>query len=120
MVETYISFYLKPHRIHIFVDALRSLGCPRFIRFMISEDGSTLVMQPYTKKDFHSHRVPRGVYDGSRSMELCSLPLCEIIAAMYHWEEDCSYRVPGYIIPKQKIGMFYLRQAELIEHDYDF
>ena len=114
MVETYISFYLKPHRIHIFVDALRGVGCPRFIRFMISSDGSTLVMEPYSKKDFHSHRVSQGVYNGSCGMELCSLPLCNIIAGIHQWEADCSYRVPGLIMPQRKIAVFDLKNGKRI------
>ena len=120
MKDTYISFYLRANRIHIFIDALRGIDCPKFICFMIEENGKTLIMAPYPKKDFHSHRVSKDVYNGARSMELCSMPLCQIISKLYQWDSNCSYRVPGVIIPKQNIVMFYLDEAEVIEHDDDF
>jgi len=115
--ETNISFYLKPNRIHVFIDALRGIGSPKFICFLIEENGETLIMAPYGKKDFHSHRVPNEVYHGYRSMELCSLPLCSIVAKLYGWEPDCSYRVPGTILRDKHMVIFYLKQATLIEHE---
>lgn len=76
MSKTHLSFYLKANRIHIFVDALRLIGSPANICFMIGENGKTLILKPYPKKDFHSHRVSAEVYKGKRSMEISSLRLC--------------------------------------------
>ena len=88
MTETFLSFYLKANRIHVFVDALREIGCPVNICFMIGENGKTLILKPYPKKDFHSHRVPQDVYRGKKSMEVSSLRLCRIIADM---QNHCGY-----------------------------
>ena len=118
--DTYMSFYLRANRVHIFVDALWKIGQPKYICFMIEENGKTLVMAPYPKKDFYSHRVPPGVYNGSKSMEVCSLRLCRILADLYAWDLDASYRVPGTIIQRKNIAMFYLDEAEVIEHDEMF
>ena len=117
MNDTYISFYLRANRVHIFVDALRKIGHPKYICFMIEENGKTLVLAPYPKKDFYSHRVPPAVYNGSKSMEVSSLRLCRILADLYKWNLDASYRVPGTIIQKSNIAIFYLGEAEIIEHD---
>lgn len=117
MNETYISFYLRANRIHVFTEALHGIGRPNNICFMISDSGATLLLTPYPKKDLRSHRVPLGVYNGSKSMEVCSKRLCRLIAELYHWRLDCSYRVPGTIIPRQEIVMFYLEKAEVIRHD---
>ena len=38
MNGTYLSFYLKANRIHVFVDALRLIGCTANICFMIGEN----------------------------------------------------------------------------------
>ena len=70
MMETYISFYLKANRIHVFVDALREIGSPKRICFMISDDGKTLLVVPYQKRDFVSHKVPSEVYKGVGGMEV--------------------------------------------------
>ncbi len=117
MTDTYISFYLRANRAHIFVEALRGIGEPKYICFLIDENGERLVLVPYPKKDFHSHRVSSSVYDGSRSMEVCSLKLCRILAARYKWNLNRSYRVPGCIVPKQKIVVFDLNRAEVIDRD---
>ena len=115
MSKTHLSFYLKANRIHLFVDALRLIGSPANICFMIGENGKTLILKPYPKKDFHSHRVSAEVYKGKRSMEISSLRLCRIMAEMQQWNTSCSYRVSGVIMPRQQICVFYLDQAEPIK-----
>jgi len=112
--DTFISFYLKANRIHIFVEALRGIGSPAFVRFMISEDGKALLMAPYDKKDFSSHRVPAAVYQGKKSLELCSIRLCRIVSKMYGWDSNFSYRVPGTIMPRQSVVVFNLDEAAKI------
>ena len=72
MHETHISFYLKANRIRIFVDALRGIGSPSRICFMIEESGETLLVAPYGKRDFRSHAVPPEVYGGTGGMEVSS------------------------------------------------
>ncbi len=115
MNETFISFYLRANRIHVFVDALRGIGCPKFICFYLQENGRNLVIAPYKKKDFRSHRVPANVYEGTRGMEVSSLKLCQIIAEMYHWDIDQSYRIPGFVLQDRSAAIFSLGQAEVIE-----
>lgn len=114
MSETFLSFYLKANRIHVFVDTLRKIGSPTNICFMVGENGKTLILKPYPRKDFHSHRVSQDVYKGKKSMEVSSLQLCRIMAERQCWNTSCSYRVPGVILPQQKICIYHLDQAERI------
>lgn len=116
MMETHISFYLKTNRIHIFVEALRGIGEPSRICFMISEKGESLLITPYDKRDFKSHSVPRNVYNGTGAMEISSFKLCRIIAKLHHWKLDRSYRVPGQIYETKKVAIFDLTKAEAIDH----
>lgn len=115
MQETYISFYLKANRIHVFVDSLRGLGSPSRICFMIDENGKTLMIAPYEKRDFKSHGVPPDVYSGAGGMEVSSMKLCRIIAGLHHWDLSRSYRVPGKIHEEQKVAIFSLSAAEVID-----
>ncbi len=115
MTETYLSFYLRYNRIHIFVDALRGIGCPKYICFMIQTDGNSLAVIPYDKKGFLSHRIPADDYDGVIGMEVCSMKLCQIISSLHRWDADCSYRVPGIVYEDQKAVIFDLLQAEIIK-----
>ena len=114
MHETYISFYLKANRIHIFVDSLRELGSPSRICFMLEKSGEKLMIVPYEKRDFKSHGVSPDVYNGTGKMEVSSVKLCRIIANLHHWDPSRSYRVPGRIHTEQKAAIFSLKKAEVI------
>ena len=114
MADTYISFYLRNNRIHIFVDALRGISSPKYVCFMLADDGNTLILAPYKKKDFHSHRVPQDVYHGIRSFELASMRLCQILTAEFGWDSSKSYRIPGRLVQDKKVVVFDLRSATKI------
>ena len=114
MTDTYISFYLRNNRIHIFVDALRGIGSPKYVCFLIADDGNTLILSPYHKKDFHSHRVPQDVYNGKRSLELASKRLCQILTVEFGWDSSKSYRIPGRLVEDKKVVVLDLRSATKI------
>ena len=114
MTDTYISFYLRKNRIHIFVEALRGIGSPKYVCFLIAEDGGSLVLAPYDRKDFHSHRVSPTVYNGKRSLELASIHLCKLLSAEFGWDCSKSYRVPGRISKTHGVVVFNLRMASEI------
>jgi len=112
--ETNISFYLHRNRIHIFIESLKAIGSPKYICFMLDETGSKLIMKPYHRKDFHSHRVPPGVYTGKQELEICSVKLCKILSEIHDWNGNSSYRVPGVILPKQDLVLFDLSKSAKI------
>lgn len=114
MLGTYISFYLRENRIHLFVDSLRELGSPSRICFMIEESGKTLMIVPYEKRDFKSHGVPPDVYNGTSSMKVSSMKLCRIIADLHNWDMRRSYRVSGEIHADRRVAIFHLTKAEVI------
>ena len=116
MADTHISFYLKANRIHIFVKALRKIGSPQRICFMIDPHGETLLLSPYEIRDFKSHGVPIEVYQGSGVMEVSSKKLCILLATRHHWNINRSYRVPGNIIDRQRVVVFNLANAEAIDN----
>ena len=107
---TYVSFYLKDGKIHVYADAIRSIGSPNFIRFLLNHDSSSMIMEPYHKKEFQSIRVKK---DNKISHELyfrCR-PLCRLIEHTRGWNHSQSYRIPGRLIQNQRIVLFDLTQA---------
>ena len=116
MDETYISFYLKAGRIHVFVDSLRAIDSPNRICFMIDKGGNNLLMKPYTKRDFRSHRVPATVYKGQSSLEISSMRLCNLIAQNKGWTSVSSYRIPGSISKANNVVIFDLNSAIKIKN----
>lgn len=116
MSNTNLSFYLSVYRIHVFVDTLRGIGSPSFICFLVGNDGTYLAMAPYGKKDFHSHRISKKIYEGRKGLEISSLPLCSLLAKRHNWDMRLSYRVPGTILKENHVALFDLSKAQIIEH----
>ena len=109
---TYVSFYLKDGKIHVYADAIRSLGTPDFIRFRLNQDGSSMIMEPYHKKEFQSIRVKKENISGKLYFR-CK-PLCSLLEHTRGWDHSQSYRIPGRLIQKQCIVLFDLTQAAAI------
>lgn len=115
MQDSYISFYLKANRIHIYIDVLRSLDSPSRVCFMIEGNGNTLLIVPHEKRDFISHAVPPEAYKGAGGLEVNSRKLCQIIARLHQWDLNRSYRVPGIVYPEKAVAIFKLAEAEVID-----
>ena len=112
--DTYISFYLQTSRIHIFSKTIIDIGNPKFIRFLVKEDGKSMAMEAYDKRDFQSHRVPKRT-DERWEMEVRSLPLCKLLMNRLGWEENKSYRLPGKTDASQQLAVFDLTAAVPIQ-----
>ena len=110
----YISFYLRSNRIHIFVDALRAIGSPERICFLMNESGDKLILAPYGKRDLLSHKVSQEIYNGRDRLDISSFKLCTIISRMYNWDCSKSYRVIGKLINAHNVIMYDLNKATVI------
>ena len=113
-MNTYISFYLRYNRILVFVASLRASGCPHRIGFLLSPDGKSLLLVPYSKRDLKSHSVPYEVYRGTGGFTVHSMKLCRILADMHHWDLQRSYRIPGEIHRDRQLIIFNLEAASMI------
>ena len=111
MDETYVSFYLRRNRIRVFRQVIAAIGDPKFIRFMIKEDGSSLILLPYNEKTLQSLRVPETANYDRWNMEISSKPLCLLLAHRLGWELSRSYRIPGKVYEQQPLVLFHLSKA---------
>ncbi len=117
MKETFISFYLRCNRIHVFISALSGIGSPQRICFMISSDGRYLLLIPYSKRDLKSHYISPQVYHGNMGCDIHSRKLCHILADEFHWDLNSSYRIRGWIDIRKQAAVFDLASAKLIDKD---
>ena len=113
---TYISVYLYDNTVHIYKSAIKEMQNPKFIRFLVHEDGKSLIMQPYDRKTQTSFKVPSGLFDGNKSMRVYSKKFCKALSQMQGWNNDDTYRVPGKVYRSQRIVMFDLTQAIRVPH----
>lgn len=122
MHDTYISFYLSGGRLHIQPEALRKIGCPPYVRFLLSEDGKSMIMEPYNRKVFASMRVPKGLYsksDKRSRMEVKCAPFCRLMANHLGWDAYSSYRIQGKVYPNQRIAKYDLQTAYAIKGEVE-
>jgi hypothetical protein len=68
-------------------------------------------MEPYDKKEFQSMRVPNAVYIKTGTMDFGSVGFCRLLANRLGWERAFSYRIPGKVMPSQKLVIFDLTSA---------
>lgn len=104
--ETFVSFYLRSNTIRVFNAAVRKIGQPRFIRFMINPDTMQLAMLPAVKKDFQSFRVPKGLYSshvGNDAMQVHSQKLVAL------WHFNWVGNLTGHTVFREK----YLKNSKL-------
>ena len=114
MIRSYISFYFHQYRVHVFMDVLRGMGSPSRICFMIDLSGNRLMIVPYEKRDFKSHRVSQKVYADNNGLEISSMKLCKIISQLHHLDEDESYRFPGIVDINERAAVFDLTKPQII------
>lgn len=112
--STYISFYLSDNTIRIFKSTVRKLGTPPFLQFLIHPNGQSMVMQPYETRSFTTIRVPKNLYSDNGKTQAYSKGLCRLLANKLNWDINCSYRIPGRLIPQQKLVVYDLSQATVI------
>lgn len=108
---TYVSFYLMDGKIHVYAEAIRGIGSPNFIRFLLNHDGSSMIMEPYHKKEFQSIRVKKDHNRFSDELYFHCRPLCRLLEYTRGWNHSQSYRIPGRLILNQRIVLFDLTQA---------
>ena len=110
---TYISFYLARGEMHVYHSAIKALGTPKCVQFKVHVDGTSMLMEPSDRKTFTSFRVPKLKDTGDAGrVRIYSKAFTHILAARQHWDPARSYRIPGRLLPGQKIAVFDLTQAE--------
>ena len=108
---TYISFYLKSNTIRIFKKTIRGLGMPKFIRFRVNPEGTSMLLEEYDRITLTSFRIPKNIDDVEGSMEVHSKAFSRLMAFKQGWDVERSYRIPGKVIKHQKVAVFDLTQA---------
>lgn len=114
---TYISFYNKGGTIRIFKRALRSIGKPKFIRFLLHEENRLLLLEPYEKITFTSFRMPQNFEDDNGKFDVYSKAFTRLISKAMGWDSQRSYRIKGEIDENKQTIIFDLSKAEIITED---
>ena len=119
--NTFMSFYLKDTQMRISTKALRDIGMPYYVRFLVNPQTNQMIMQAYDKKELTSFKVARKVFIDSKyhSFRIASKQFCTAVTHQLHWDMNRSYRVPGVIYSKQNLVQFDLSAAFLHESDSD-
>ena len=94
-----LSIDQKKNRIRIHKKTLYMLDNPTFIQILVNPDKKALVIMPSVKEDHLAHRI-NWMYldDSSKSYELYSKTLVEMINSLQIWEPRQIYKVEGELV----------------------
>ena len=109
-----ISFYLASGMIRIHRSTIDILGHPRFIRFMVSKDGKSLLLTRAEKKDFQSFRVPKDTNNSSWKFEIGSIQFCRCLASSLSWLPYATYRISADSYIPSRYARFCLTEGLLL------
>ena len=90
---------------------------PRFIRFRINEDATSLLLEPFDRITLTSFRVSSKLDDEEGKMEVYSKALLRGLSQRLGWGKGKSYRVPGKVLLQQGVVLYDLTQAQEIPND---
>lgn len=107
----YITFYLYSNAIRIFKKTIRGLSSPKFIRFRVNPDGTSMLLEEYDRITLTSFRIPKNIEDTDGNMTVYSKAFCRLMAYKQGWNVEKSYRVPGKVMQHQKVVVFDLTKA---------
>ena len=110
-----ISFYLRTGTIRLHRSTIRGLNNPSFVRFLLSDDHKTLIVQPYSKEDFCSVRLRAYKMGSPDKSEIRSTGLCEHIARINGWGPKSSYRIYGKTVTNTSMAVFEFSSQEKID-----
>jgi len=114
--KTHISFYLDCSTLRVFINAVRRIGSPTYVRFLLNPDDFRMAMEAYDKKELTSFKVPQKLFSDSKgtSMRIHSKRLCSLLAMRMGWNVTKSYRIPGDIFLKHQMVIFDLSKAVVL------
>lgn len=112
--DTYMTIHMNPYYIRVFRNALKAVGMPRYVRFLMEPDSARMAMTAYGRKEFTSFKVPNGaMVHGSKSgcVKIFSHVLCKSIYRQFGWDPTRTYHIPGKLFPEQKTVVYNLSDA---------
>ena len=90
------------------------LGHPRFIRFLVSKDGKSLLLTRAEKKDFQSFRVPKDINNSGWKFEIGSIQFCRCLASSLSWLPYATYRISADSYIPSRYARFCLTEGLLL------
>ena len=111
---TYLTIHMNPYYIRVFRNALKTIGTPPYVRFLIEPETARMAMTAYDRKSFTSFKVSaRAVLYGNKSdcVKIHSHLLCKALFRQFGWDTTRTYRIPGKMFPEQKVVVYSLSEA---------
>lgn len=107
-----LSIDFKKGRIRIHKKTLHLLGDPEYVQLLINPLNRTLAIKCADSKDPLAHRVTETDLTSKQCYELHSRELIRSLQSLHYNSEDKrSYRIPGYLIAKENMALFKMRDS---------
>ena len=112
-----ISFSLERGRVLIHRSALRSIGMPSNIRFLLNTGAKKVAVQVCEAIDRDSFTVPN--LEDTGSYEICSMNFINVLYRLAGWKKEKSYRIYGNVFAKNRLVEYDLSDAtEITDEEF--
>lgn len=112
--KTYLTVGVKPYYLRVFRNALKVIGTPPYVRFLIEPETSRMAMIAHDRKELTSFRVPPRIKESGNKndcVKVFSHVLCKALYRQFEWDTSKTYRIPGKIIRTQRVVVYDLSEA---------
>lgn len=117
-LHTQVSIDFKKHRFRIHKESLRLIGDPKYIQFLVNVNESQVAIRGIDsdRRGSHAHKVNRSILASDNSFEIYSRTFTEKLRSVFEgFEENCTYRLTGMVLPKERAVVFSIESLQKVE-----
>ena len=117
-LATTITLDLKKYRIRIFKAALHQIGDPAYIQLLVNPHAMAFAIKSTDRKSCRglAHKVDKATMRSDNSIEIYSRSFIDKLQEVVpDLEDKGTYRIPGTVVPKEKMVVFSLKNIVSIE-----
>ena len=107
-----LSLDFKRNRIRIHKSAIRSIGNPDSIQFLVNPQKGMLAIMRSDHSDLRAHRLHWRQLAHGQSFELHSKRLLRRLQGLCAaWQDNRTYRIRGETVPNQGVAVFRVAES---------
>lgn len=117
---TQIAIDLKKNRIRIHKEALKLIGTPKYIQFLVSVDHSMVAIRGAESDSGTSATIKVDLPNlpSDFSYEIYSKSLVNKLAKAFGcFDPGCAYRLSGYVLREKQAAIFPITSLQRIENE---
>ena len=115
--QVIITVDIKKHRIRLYKSFLHKLGDPHSVQLLVNPEKKLVAVRAleYELSGDHGHKINKSTMESDNSVEIYSSIFVNSLLNIICKDDDTGYyyKIYGYIVEKERIGIFSLDNIEI-------